>query len=234
MAVDRAAIQKVVMRGLSVPAAVVTAPGVHGYPRDLDKNLPRWTWKRPKSYWPKQLPNGFEVALDVPNDRTTTTRPSARQPWGCWQDRDQGETGGPIQIPPLSQGHEAELRFLHARLGVPTLDSAYVFSYLYQKDGQWNATGYDNPRVNQLAKEINVETNLPKRDALIAEVWKMVYDDMVYIPLHHQVIVWAMKKNLELPIDAQDAPQFRVRADPISRLNQPAFPGKGRRGEIFF
>jgi hypothetical protein len=37
-----------------------------------------------------------------------------------------------------------------------------------------------------------------QRDAMIAEVWKKLTDDVVYIPLH-QVIVWAMNKKLECP-----------------------------------
>ena len=37
---------------------------------------------------------------------------------------------------------------------------------------------------------------------MIEEVWKMVRDDIVYVPLHRQVIVWAMRDGLELPVDA--------------------------------
>jgi peptide/nickel transport system substrate-binding protein len=44
---------------------------------------------------------------------------------------------------------------------------------------------------------------------LIAEAWDIVQEDIVYVPLHHQVLTWAMKDTLELPIEAQDAPQFR-------------------------
>jgi peptide/nickel transport system substrate-binding protein len=32
----------------------------------------------------------------------------------------------------------------------------------------------------------------------------------VYIPLHHQVIVWAMRDRLELPVDPQNLPRFRL------------------------
>jgi peptide/nickel transport system substrate-binding protein len=211
MAIDRSSIQKVVMRGLSVPAAVITAPGVHGYPQELDKKLPPLDLEKAKRLLAEAgYPNGFEVAMDVPNDRYNNDEAIGQATVGML-----GKIG--IKVKLVSQSKSLHFPKISKRTsdfymlgwGVPTLDSAYVFSYLYQKDGQWNATGYDNPRVNQLTKEINVETNLPKRDAMIAEVWKIVNDDVVYIPLHHQVIVWAMKKNLELPIDAQDAPQFR-------------------------
>ena len=44
------------------------------------------------------------------------------------------------------------------------------------------------------------------RDAMIEEVWKIVLDDIVYIPLHHQMIVWAMRDNLDLPVDPFNHP----------------------------
>ena len=39
-------------------------------------------------------------------------------------------------------------------------------------------------------------------------------DDIVYVPLHHQVIVWAMREELDLPVDAWNQPRFR-----LARLN---------------
>jgi hypothetical protein len=46
-----------------------------------------------------------------------------------------------------------------------------------------------------------------------------VRDDIVYVPLHQQVIVWAMRDELELPVDPWNLPRFR-----LARLN-PAQPG---------
>ena len=56
------------------------------------------------------------------------------------------------------------------------------------------------------------------RDAMIEEAWRTVRDDVVYVPLHRQVLVWAMRDGLELPIDPADIPKFR-----LARLgpNQP-------------
>ena len=47
------------------------------------------------------------------------------------------------------------------------------------------------------------------RDAFIEEVWNTVLGDIVYIPLHHQVIVWAMRDNLEMPVFPFNLPLFR-------------------------
>ena len=40
LAVDREAIKRVTMRGLSIPAAIMIAPGVHGHTPDIDKVAP--------------------------------------------------------------------------------------------------------------------------------------------------------------------------------------------------
>jgi peptide/nickel transport system substrate-binding protein len=47
------------------------------------------------------------------------------------------------------------------------------------------------------------------RDALIEEAWKIVVDDIVYIPLHHQMLVWAMRENLDVPVFPIGFPLFR-------------------------
>src|SRR3546814_15567323 len=93
--------------------------------------------------------------------------------------------------------------------GVTTLDSHYVFSFLAHTKGTWNATGYSNPRFDELTEAMEIEIDLEKRDAMIAEAWQILRDDMIYLPLHHQVISWAMKENLDMPIIANDQPQFR-------------------------
>ena len=52
---------------------------------------------------------------------------------------------------------------------------------------------------------------------LIEQVLRAVRDDIVYVPLHQQVLVWALRDRLELPIDPGDMPRFR-----LARLTAPA------------
>ena len=52
---------------------------------------------------------------------------------------------------------------------------------------------------------------------MIEEVWRTVLADVVVVPLHHQIMVWALRDRLELPIDALDFPRFR-----LARLKGPA------------
>ena len=54
------------------------------------------------------------------------------------------------------------------------------------------------------------EPNLEKRNAAIAKAWKIVKDDISYLPLHHQVISWASKSNINVPIRPNNEPLFRT------------------------
>jgi peptide/nickel transport system substrate-binding protein len=93
--------------------------------------------------------------------------------------------------------------------GVPTLDSHYVFSFLYDSKGSWNKVGFDNARVDELIQTMVVEVDPAKRNAAIAEAWAIVSDDISYLPLHHQVISWASKSNVDVPIRPNNEPLFR-------------------------
>jgi peptide/nickel transport system substrate-binding protein len=50
--------------------------------------------------------------------------------------------------------------------------------------------------MDRLADAMLTETDLAKRDALIADAWKLAKDDVVYLPIHHQVITWGMSQKL--------------------------------------
>jgi peptide/nickel transport system substrate-binding protein len=93
--------------------------------------------------------------------------------------------------------------------GVPTLDSHYVFSFLYDSKGSWNKVGFNSARVDELIQTMVVEVDPAKRNAAIAEAWAIVKDDISYLPLHHQVISWASKSNVDVPIRPNNEPLFR-------------------------
>ena len=83
-----------------------------------------------------------------------------------------------------------------------------MFINFYRTLGRENASGYSNPMVDELIEKIGRETITYGRDAMIEEVWKTVLDEIVYVPLHHQVIVWAMRDNLDIPVYPFNRPIF--------------------------
>jgi len=68
-AIEINAIKAKVMRNFSAPAGLTTAPGVHGYTKELDERLKYDVAGAKKLMADAGYPNGFGVTLDCPNDR---------------------------------------------------------------------------------------------------------------------------------------------------------------------
>jgi peptide/nickel transport system substrate-binding protein len=89
-------------------------------------------------------------------------------------------------------------------------DSGGTLLELYHSHGGWNYGGYANPRVDDLSETIQQQLVTYVRDAMIEEVWKIVLDDIVYVPLYQSVGVWPMREELDLPADPLLVPHFRL------------------------
>jgi peptide/nickel transport system substrate-binding protein len=210
-AIDIAAIRGKVMQDLSIPAGMMVPPGVNGYAPELDQRLPYEPETARALLAAAGYPQGFKVMLDCPNNRYINDyaicRESAAQ---------LGEVGIDVTVNAQPKdvifakvdNHESDFHLLGWAVG-GTFDSSDVFSNLYRTGSGANSTGYSNPRVDELIAKIDREMITYGRDAMIEEVWKIVLDDIVYIPLHYQVIVWAMRDNLDIPVFAYNEPLFR-------------------------
>jgi len=67
-----------------------------------------------------------------------------------------------------------------------------------QGDGNYNVGRYSNPQMDALIERIKQEVDQTRRNALIEQALMLSHQDVSHIPLHNQVIPWAMKKNVEL------------------------------------
>jgi peptide/nickel transport system substrate-binding protein len=90
-----------------------------------------------------------------------------------------------------------------------TLDSADVFDYLIWTEGSWNAGGYSNAAIDDMLPAISSELDPGARRAMIHDAWDLILQDVAYVPLHNQVLTWAMREGLDMPITANNQPQFR-------------------------
>jgi peptide/nickel transport system substrate-binding protein len=209
-AIDIEAIKKKVMRGDSEPAGIITFPGVTGYTKALDKRLPYDPEAAKQLLVDAGYPDGFDVELRCPNDRYVNDEAICTAVVGMF-----GKIGVNVSLNSQTKSkHFKELKedkgdFYMLGWGVPTLDSHYVFHYLYDSGASWNKVNFSNARVDELIKVMEGEVDLTKRNAAIAEAWKIVKDDISYLPLHHQVISWASKKSVNVPIRPNNEPLFR-------------------------
>jgi peptide/nickel transport system substrate-binding protein len=211
MAIDREAIKRAVMRGQSVPAGVIAPPFVNGYTRELDA-LPKVDLDKAKALLKDAgYPDGFQVTLHCPNDRYINDEGICQAATAMLAKIGvkvnlMAQPKGPHFT--LIQKNPPETEFYLLGWGVPTYDSHYIFSFLYHtrsgKDGTWNATRYSNADVDKKIQSLTGEVNAAKRNATIADIWKTLSDDTVYIAVHHQTLAYAMKRDLEIEVSPEN------------------------------
>ena len=180
------------------------------------ENLLKWS-KKAKLSLPKKLladagyPNGFDVELRCPNDRYVNDEAICTAVVGML-----GKIGVNVNLFSQTKSkHFQELKddqgdFYMLGWGVPTLDSHYVFHYLYETGASWNKVNFSNSEVDAAIRVMEGEVDLDKRNAAIANAWKIVRDDISYLPLHHQVISWAAKNDVNVPIRPNNEPLFKA------------------------
>jgi len=199
-AINRAAIAERVMEGLAVPAANIVSPGVFGHNAAL----------KAEAYDPegaKRLlteagyPNGFRVTLAGPNNRYIndeqvlqtvaqlltragiTTRVEA-MPMSAFLGRVRKED---TSFALLGWGSFAADLALRSLVAAPNPDKGY---------GAWNWGRYANPKVDALMEQALASVDRPQREALAREANTLAMQDLAFIPLHHQVVSWAMRAGL--------------------------------------
>jgi peptide/nickel transport system substrate-binding protein len=102
---------------------------------------------------------------------------------------------------PMIQRYEASIYMLG--WGVPTFDALYSLQSLVRTvgsggDGNYNVGRYSNPKLDAVIDRIKTETDPFIRPRLLTEALQAAADDVSHIPLHNQIIPWAMKKNIDV------------------------------------
>jgi peptide/nickel transport system substrate-binding protein len=64
--------------------------------------------------------------------------------------------------------------------------------------GSWNFGGYSNARVDELLPQIQSEIDAQTRQAMIDETHRILHDEVAYVPLYVQPLVWGTRSNIEL------------------------------------
>ncbi|MCA0402140.1 MAG: ABC transporter substrate-binding protein [Proteobacteria bacterium] len=216
MAINRSAIQRVVMRGESVPTGVIMPPFVTGWTKELDAAPTTDVAAAKKLLADAGYPNGFSTTLHCPNDRYVNDEAICQAAVGMW-----GQIGIKVNLVSQSksihftliQKNPPETDFYLVGWGVPTFDSHYIFSFLYQtrtgSAGSWNATRYSDKDVDAKIVSLTTETNIEKRNATIADIWKTLKDEAIYLPVHHQSLSYAMKDAFDIPVDVSNTPKLK-------------------------
>jgi peptide/nickel transport system substrate-binding protein len=215
-AIDGTSLSRVTMRGLSQTTGALVAPQVNGWSEGVHKRHPYDVEAAKKLLADAGYPNGFEVDFACPNNRYINDEEICQAVTAMWARvgvKAKLRTLPLVTYFPMIQRYEASIYMLG--WGVPTFDALYSLQSLTRTvgaggDGNYNVGRYSNPKMDQIIDRVKTETDLPVRDRLLTEALQLQNDDVSHIPLHNQVIPWAMKKNIDVVHRADNRLDWRV------------------------
>ncbi|MDJ0822103.1 MAG: ABC transporter substrate-binding protein [Paracoccaceae bacterium] len=214
MAINRDAIRQVVMRGQSQPAGMIAPPFVNGWTAAMDAESMTDLDTARDLMADAGYGDGFSIRLDCPNDRYINDEAICQAAVGML-----GQIGVTVNLDAIPKAQhfpkitDGKTDFYMLGWGVPTYDSEYIFNFLVhgrESDiGTWNGTGFDNDEIDAKIKSLASNTDLDARNADIAAIWRVVQDEALYIPIHHQVLNWGMAEKVGIEVDPEDQPKVK-------------------------
>ncbi len=215
-AIDMDSIARVTLRGLGQPTGTLIAPQVNGWTKALDKRLPFDPKASQKLLADAGYPNGFEVDFACPNNRYINDEQICQAITAMWARvgvKAKLRTQPLATYFPMIQRYEASIYMLG--WGVPTFDALYSLQSLVRSvgaggDGNYNVGRYSNPQVDAMVERTKKETDLKLRTELLTKALQLQADDVSHLPLHNQVIPWAMKKNIDVVHRADNRLDWRL------------------------
>lgn len=215
-AIDSDSLHKVTMRGLSQPTGTMVAPQVNGWTEAVHKRMPYDMEGAKKLLAEAGYPQGFEVDFACPNNRYINDEEICQAVTAMWAKvgvKAKLRTLPLVTYFPMIQRYEASIYMLG--WGVPTFDALYSLQSLTRSvgtggDGNYNVGRYKNDRMDVIVDRVKVETDLPVRNRFLTEGLQLSNDTVSHIPLHNQIIPWAMKRSVDVVHRADNRLDWRL------------------------
>jgi peptide/nickel transport system substrate-binding protein len=203
-AIDIEGIKRAVMRGLSDPTGAIIAPQVNGWTKEAHQRLPYNVETAKKLLAEAGYPNGFEFTLDCPNNRYINDEDICKAVVSMW-----ARIGLKVNLNAMPRAtYFAKIQKFDTSAyllgwGVPTFDALYSLQSLAmtvgkEGDGNFNLGRVSNPEFDKLVTAMKSEVDVKKRNDIIARALMLHNQQVMHIPLHNQVIPWAMRKNVSV------------------------------------
>ena len=202
-AIDTDAINRVVMRGLAVPAALILPnPEAAGVPKELNKRFPYDLEKAKRLMAEAGYPKGFSTQIDCQNVRENVCTAIAGQ---------LARIGIAVKVNSLqnpryfAKGQSRDTSFYLLGWGGQNTDAMFTLQPLLhgrneKGDGDYNWGDYRDEKMDALIDKAKVEMDRPKRQALINEALTIQHEQVYHVPIHRRMAPWASRANVELAI----------------------------------
>ncbi len=204
-AVNVPAILQTIMRGNAEPASQLVSPAMRGFssvnaaPMAFDPDGARALLAE------AGYADGFSFGLKCPNNRYLNDEAVCQAVVSML-----AQVGIEAQLDAMPvQNYWPELRadnFDMYLLGWSpgTFDAEHPIRFLAstpneeKRLGSWNFGGYSNARIDVLLPQIQSEIDDTKRQAMLDEAAGILQDEVAYVPMYVQPLIWGVQSNVEL------------------------------------
>ncbi len=204
-AIDVNAILKVVMRGSAEPVSMLVTPAIRGFSDNLSGRLPFDPEVSRKLLAEAGYPDGFSFGLMCPNDRYINDESVCQAIVGMLAKvgirADLSSMTVSLYWPEL-RADNYDMYLLGWSPG--TFDAEHPIRFLLstpnkeKKLGSWNFGGFSDARVDELLPQIQREIDEGKRQGMLDEVHGILQDEVAYVPLYVQPLLWGARANITL------------------------------------
>ena len=202
-AINNEGIVKKIMKGFGTPAAQWSPKGYLGYNESLQ---PRFDLAKAKQLMEEAgYADGFSITMMAPNNRYVNDFKIAEavaNMLGKINIKVELTTMPKAQYWPKFDERAADMMMIgwHS----DTEDSANFYEFLSMTPnketgrGQYNASNYSNPKVDEMTEATLTMTNDSERAQVLQSIEKTLHDEAAFVPLHWQDLAWAARSGVHI------------------------------------
>jgi peptide/nickel transport system substrate-binding protein len=202
-AIDIETIKTKLMRGQSLPTGGITPSPLGAYNDPaLETRLAYDLAAAKKLMAEAGYPNGFEVTLDCPNNRYINDEEICLALASMW-----AQLGVAIKVNAMPRStYFPKLQKLDTSMymlgwGGSITDAETTLTPVLRTRGDggvgsWNFGGVSDPKLDEFAIASSREPDPIKRESLVKAALREQREQVLHLPLHRQVIPWAMRSNV--------------------------------------
>ena len=207
MAVDRDAVVRTVMRGVASATTQVLAPNNVGYDAALDKAVQTNRDQAKKLLADAGYPSGFAFTFDCPNDRYINDEQVCKTMATMLSQVGLKPT---LNLMPRSRYFpkiwDRDTSMYMMGFNSPYFDGMYALETMFMTrddkkgEGIYNYSNISDPVLDKEITAARDELDPKKREAMMKALYKKVTDEVYFVSLYNQVLVYAMRKNVSTPV----------------------------------
>ena len=204
-AIDINTLRSRLMRGQSLPTGGITPSPLGAYnDAALESRLPFDLTAAKQAMADAGYPQGFEVTLDCPNNRYINDEEICQALAVMW-----AKIGVKLRVNAMPRStYFSKLQRLDTSMyllgwGGSITDAETTLTPLLRTRGEngvgaWNFGQVADARLDELAAASSREADPVKRERLVKAALQQHKDQVLTLPLHRQVVPWAMRQNVDV------------------------------------